>query len=112
LVARSVAELDHQINTNLGSRSNSETPLMAYRVCSQGMLEGEEREVVDVVTKVRDRMVAATETYRANQQRRFDRHRIYILKILKKFGGDTISMDGTFELNQYISSFERFFLEN
>jgi hypothetical protein len=65
------------------------------------MLEGEEREVVDVVTKVRDRMVAATETHRANQQRRFDRHRIYILKILKKFGADTISIDGTFELNQY-----------
>jgi hypothetical protein len=38
------------------------------------MLEGEGREVVDV-TRVRDRMVAATKSYQADQKRRFDRHR-------------------------------------
>jgi hypothetical protein len=64
--------LNGTVNSAIGVTPSE--ALMGYRVCSQVMLEGEGREVVDV-TRVRDRMVAATESYQADQRRRFDRHR-------------------------------------
>jgi hypothetical protein len=64
--------LNGTVNSAIGVTPSE--ALMGYRVYSQIMLEGEGREVVDV-TRVRDRMVAATESYQADQKRRFDRHR-------------------------------------
>jgi hypothetical protein len=64
--------LNGTVNSAIGVTPSE--ALMRYRVYSQVMLEGEGREVVDV-TRVRDRMVAATESYQADQKRRFDRHR-------------------------------------
>jgi hypothetical protein len=59
--------LNGTVNSAIGVTPSE--ALMGYRVYSQIMLEGEGREVVDV-TRVRDRMVAATESYQADQKRR------------------------------------------
>ncbi|KYB24928.1 hypothetical protein TcasGA2_TC031615 [Tribolium castaneum] len=48
--------------------------LMGYRVISQGMLEPDDREVVDV-TEVRARMERHNDHYQAEQKQRFDSKR-------------------------------------
>lgn len=48
--------------------------LLGYRVVSQGLLEPDEREVVDV-TDVRTRMAANAERYQTEQRRRYDQKR-------------------------------------